>query len=300
MGINVQREGTLYGLSSAPRLCSQSLSALDRIRAHSVDRKCARHARAGNRTQKIHPGAVIEELTSLPKRGRIGWRSVGVKPPEEQEMRAALDQDRRVRLEGGRNVHNAARSAGVKRYIVQSTGFFYAPGPGLATETDSLAFDSTHAISSGARTYQEIEERVLSPGGPEGVVLRYGFFYGPGTWFNKNGDIVNQLRERQCPMVGAGQAVWSWIHIDDAAAATVTALQCAPGIYNIVDDDPSEFSVWLPVYAGAVGAPDPPHLTQADALQQLGPDFVYYATRLRGASNAKAKHELGFTPRRLE
>ena len=236
----------------------------------------------------IGPDAVIDELTSLPRRYT------------PDEMRAAAERDRRVRLEGGRNVLNAARAAGTKRYVVQSTGFFYAPGQGLAGESDALAADATPAVASSVRTYLQIEERLSQAAGLDVVALRYGFFYGPGTWFTDEGDIATQVREGKYPLAGAGTGVWSWVHIADAAAATVAALECDPGVYNVVDDDPSEMSTWLPAFADAVGAPDPPRLTEAEALENFGPDFVYYATRLRGASNAKAKQKLGFAPRRLE
>jgi nucleoside-diphosphate-sugar epimerase len=238
--------------------------------------------------ERVRPDTVIEELTSLPKHYT------------PDEMRAAAERDRRVRLEGGSNVYNAARAAGVHRYIVQSTGFFYAPGRGLATEEDPLAADGSPAVSASVRTYMRVEERVLGGKDLEGVALRYGFFYGPGTWFTDDGDIAGQVRERKYPITGSGQGVWSWVHVEDAAAATAAALECAPGVYNIVDDDPSPLSVWLPAFAAAVGAPDPPRITEPEALQSAGPDFVYYAAQLRGASNAKAKGEMGFVPRRLE
>ncbi|HEY1216466.1 MAG TPA: NAD(P)-dependent oxidoreductase [Bryobacteraceae bacterium] len=237
---------------------------------------------------KVRPEVVIDELTSLPKHYT----------PEE--MRVAAERDRTVRLEGGRNVQNAAIAAGARRYVVQSTGFFYVPGPGLATEADPLAVDASPAVSASARTYTQIEDRVLNAVGIQGVALRYGFFYGPGTWFTQDGDVANQVRNRQYPIAGSGQGVWSWIHIEDAAAATVAALDCTPGIYNVVDDDPSPFSAWLPAFAAYVGAPEPPRVSEEAALQNAGPDGVYYATRLRGASNAKAKREFGFAPRSLE
>ena len=237
---------------------------------------------------KARPDAVIEELTSLPKHYT----------PEE--MRAAADRDRTVRLEGGRNLQNAARAHGARRYIVQSTGFFYAPGPGLATETEPLALDASPAVSASVRTYIQIEQRVLSSSDQEGVALRYGFFYGPGTWFTPDGDVSNQVRDRKFAIAGSGQGVWSWVHVEDAAAATIAALECTPGAYNIVDSDPSELSVWLPAFAAFVGAPEPPSVSEADALQTAGPDWIYYSTRLRGASNTKAKRELRFAPRKLE
>jgi nucleoside-diphosphate-sugar epimerase len=238
--------------------------------------------------RSVKPDAVIDELTSLPRHYT----------PEE--MRAAAERDRRVRVEGGRNVLNAALAAGARRYLVQSTGFYYAPGEGLAIETDALASDATPAIASSVRMYLQIEERLLRTPGLDAVALRYGFFYGPGTWFTADGDMASQIRARQYPLAGAGNGVWSWVHIADAAAATVAALECGPGVYNVVDDDPSEMSTWLTALADATGAPEPPRLAEAEALEKFGPDFVYYATRLRGASNAKAKRQLGFAPRRLE
>jgi 2-alkyl-3-oxoalkanoate reductase len=251
--------------------------------ADVLDPQAVDAALSGNRLD-----AVIEELTSLPKHYTA------------DEMRAAADRDRKVRLEGGRNVQNAARAAGAKRYIVQSTGFFYASAPGLATETDPLALNAPPGVSVKVRTYTEIEERVLGARNMEGVALRYGFFYGPGTWFTHDGDIANQVRERKYPVIGSGRGVSSYVHIEDAAAATVAALECPPGVYNVVDDDPVEMSVWLPAFARFLDAPAPPSISEEEALRTAGPDAVYYASRLRGASNAKAKRELNFTPRLLE
>jgi nucleoside-diphosphate-sugar epimerase len=108
-----------------------------------------------------------------------------------------------------------------------------------------------------------------------------------------------QVRGQHVPVIGNGQGVWSFVHIDDAAAATAVALQRTPGVYNVVDSDPVPQRLWLPAFARAVGAPPPPHITEQRALQGLDADTVYYATRLRGASNEKAKRELNFKPRPL-
>jgi nucleoside-diphosphate-sugar epimerase len=135
----------------------------------------------------------------------------------------------------------------------------------------------------------------------EGVALRYGFFYGPGTYHDaKNGSISEQVREREYPVIDPATGVSSFIHIEDAAAATVSALQIRPGVYNIVDEDPVTTAVWLPAFAASLSAPAPPHVSEQQAIQAGGPDAVYYATQLRGASNAKAKREFEFAPRRLE
>jgi nucleoside-diphosphate-sugar epimerase len=237
---------------------------------------------------RVAPDAVIDELTSLP----------GDYTPEA--MRAAAERDRRLRIEGGQNVRHAARAAGAKRYIVQSTGFFYAPGAGLASEAESLAVNASPGVAGSVQTYLQIEKRVLGSRDLEGIALRYGFFYGPGTYHDPDtGSVTRQVREQKYPMVGEGTGVYSFVHVEDAAAATVAALEGDPGVYNIVDDDPSEMRVWLPAFARFVAAPPPPHITGRQA-EALGPDALYYATRLRGARNDLAKRKLGFSPRRLE
>jgi 2-alkyl-3-oxoalkanoate reductase len=239
--------------------------------------------------KRVKPDAVIDELTSLPKRYT----------PEE--MRAAAERDRNLRLVGGRNLQNAARAAAAKRYIVQSTGFFYGPGEGLASEQDPLAVNASPAVAGSVRTYMQIEERVLGDPKLQGVALRYGFFYGPHTYQDPvDGSVSQQVREQVYPVIGSGRGIFSFVHVEDAAAATVAALECDPGVYNVVDDDPSELAVWLPAFARFLGAPDPPHVSEQDALQKAGPDAVYYAMQLRGASNAVAKRKLGFAPRPLE
>lgn len=142
---------------------------------------------------------------------------------------------------------------------------------------------------------------MLNAPGFAGIALRYGFFYGPGTYQDPStGSVSQQVRERQYPVIGSGQAVFSFVHVEDAAAATVAALEVDPGKYNVVDNDPSEMSIWLPALARFLGAPTPQTITEAEALRTAGPDAVYYATRLRGASNQHAKQKLGFSPRKLE
>jgi nucleoside-diphosphate-sugar epimerase len=237
---------------------------------------------------KVRPDVIINELTSLPKH----YTPI--------EMKAAAERDARVRLEGNKNLIAAAQQTGVRRFLVQSTGFWYAPGAALAEEAERFAYDASPAVAAGAQRYAELESMTLGRTEFAAVALRYGFFYGPGTWFVSDGDMGEQVRQQQVPIIGDGQGVWSWVHIDDAADATVKALDCAPGAYNIVDDNPSEQRVWLTAFARYCGALEPPHISEQQALQAAGSDAVYYATRLRGASNAKAKRELGFRPRPLQ
>jgi nucleoside-diphosphate-sugar epimerase len=229
---------------------------------------------------------VIDELTALPR--------------HPSEMAAATAGDRKLRLEGGGNLHRAARACGVRRYVQQSSGFFLKPGRGLADESEGLAVDASPRVAAHARTYVELEARVLNAKGIEGVALRYGFFYGPGTWYHPDGAAADQARKQELAIIGAGEAVWSWVHIEDAALATVAALTAPPGVYHVADDDPVPVSRWLPAFARWVGAPPPPRVTEQEGRARGGEDAVYYGTKLRGATNAKAKMALSFVPRRLE
>jgi 2-alkyl-3-oxoalkanoate reductase len=234
------------------------------------------------------PEVVIEQLTSLPK------------TYTRESMSATAALNTRIRLEGGANVLAAARAAGVRRYLRQSIAFWGNPGIGLADEATPLVLNGSPAVAADSLTVTEIERRLL--GVPiEGIILRYGFFYGSGTWFATDGDVAQQVRQQQFPIVGTGKGVWSWVHIEDAAIATVAAMERGnPGVYLITDDRPLEVREWLPAYAHWLNAPPPSQLSIEEALQIGGEDAVYYGTQMRGASNAKAKRELDFQPRALE
>jgi len=229
---------------------------------------------------------VIDELTSLPK--------------NPADLPAYSARDRKLRLEGGGNLHQAALGSGVRRYIQQGSGFFLKAGPGLADESLGLAVDASPGVAASAQMYAALEERTLKPQPMEGVVLRYGFFYGPKTWYNPDGGAPDQARARQLPIVGEGLAVWSFVHIEDAANATAAALTAEPGIYNIVDNDPTPVHLCVPKFAAWVGAPPPPHITEETARKLAGEDAIYYNAKLRGATNEKARKLLNFKPRRLQ
>ena len=235
------------------------------------------------------PEVVIETLTALPRHYT------------REAMSAAAPFNKRIRLEGGANVLAAAQAAGVRRYVRQSIAFWAVPGDGLADEKTPLALDASPAVSADARVVTELEQRLLGTANIEGIVMRYGFFYGPGTWFNPDGDVARQVREQQFPIVGNGEGVWSWLHIEDAGLATVAAAERGnPGIYIVANDQPSPVREWLPAFARWLNAPPPPRISVEEALESGGADAVYYGTQMRGVSNAKAKRELGFQPRRLE
>jgi nucleoside-diphosphate-sugar epimerase len=230
--------------------------------------------------------AVIDELTAIPK--------------APSELPAYAGRDRKLRIEGGGNLHRAALACGVRRYIQQSSGFFLDTKGALADESSPLAVTASPLIAGYAQMYTSLEERVLDAS-IEGIVLRYGFFYGPNTWYDPNGGgTTDQVRQQQFPLIEGGEAKWSFVHIEDAAHATVAALTAHPGKYVVVDDHPSPIGVWLPKFASFVGAPTPPSVTAEQARQTAGEDAVYYQTKLNGASNEKARRDLNFTPRRLQ
>ena len=235
----------------------------------------------------VKPDVIINELTALPKHYT----------PEE--MKAASPRDKEVRVKGNANLLTAARAANCRRYVLQSSAFWYAPGPGLADETVSFAFDASPGIADGCRTYTDLES-AAQESGLQAVILRYGFFYGPGTWFAPDGDVGEQVRRREVPVIGEGEGIWNWVHIEDAAAATCAALNADAGVYNVVENQPVAQSVWLPAFAKFLEAPEPPTVSEQHALESAGPDAVYYATKLRGASNQKAKAQLAFRPRPLQ
>src|SRR3954453_16617100 len=235
----------------------------------------------------IKPDVIINQLTALPKHYTA------------EEMKAAAPRDKELRVKGNANLLAAARAANCGRYVLQSAAFWYAPGPGLADETASFAFDASPGIAAGCRTYADLEA-AAQESGLQAVLLRYGFFYGPGTWFTTDGDVGEQVRRREVPVIGKGEGIWNWVHIEDAAAATYAALNADAGVYNIVDSQPVAQSVWLPAFAKFLGASEPPTVSEEQALESAGPDAIYYATKLRAASNQKAKQHLTFRPRPLE
>jgi nucleoside-diphosphate-sugar epimerase len=249
--------------------------------ADAFDPKAVLHA-----IEEAEPDVVIDQLTWL--------------PANPAEIIKSLPNDTRLRREGGANLLAAAKAAGVRRYMVQSRGFYLdSPQGQLADETAKLRYDAPGEIGNATRATGEYDEKVLATPSLQGIVLRYGFFYGPGTWYRPDGAIAEMVRNRQSAIIGEGNAVWSFVHIDDAVAATVAALNAELGVYNIVDDDPLPVSQWLPAFARWVDADEPPRLSVEDARKTAGDEAVFYHTRLTGASNKRAKANLGFAPRQL-
>jgi nucleoside-diphosphate-sugar epimerase len=231
------------------------------------------------------PDAIVHELTDLPP---------NVDPRKAAEQ---LEGNDRIRQEGTRNLVDAALAAGVRRMIAQSIAFVYAFDGGLKTEDDPLFDDAPFPWSRTVRAVHALEDAVTKTDGLEGIVLRYGFFYGPGSSYAPGGHWAREVGRRRFPIVGKGSGVFSFIHVDDAAAATAAALEHGPpGIYNVVDDEPAPLREWLPAYAKAVGAKKPMRVPRFIARLVAGAYTTQMATELCGASNARAKAELGWQP----
>jgi nucleoside-diphosphate-sugar epimerase len=233
------------------------------------------------------PQVVVHQLTALT--GMTGFRKF--------DREFALTN--RLRTEGTDHLLEAARTAGTRRFVAQSfTGWPFARvGGPVKTEDDPLDPDPPAQLRRTLEAIRHLEAAVLGTEGIDGIVLRYGGFYGPGTSAGAGSSMLEDLRRRRFPIVGAGTGVWSFIHIDDAAAATMAAVERgAPGIYQIVDDEPAPVSEWLPALAAAIGAPPPRQVPAWVARLLAGEHAVVLMTEARGASNAKARHELGWRP----
>jgi nucleoside-diphosphate-sugar epimerase len=198
----------------------------------------------------------------------------------------------RLRTEGTDALLAAAREAGVDRFVAQSFASFRTAREGAWVKTEDDALDPAPPAKAreSFAAMQYLEEAVTNAGG---IALRYGVFYGAA-----NDGLIEPVRKRQYPIIGEGSGVASWIHLDDAAAATVLALEHdGPGVFNVVDDDPAPVREWLPVLADALGAAPPRRFPRWLARLVAGDVAVVMGTEARGASNAKAKRELGWEPR---
>jgi 2-alkyl-3-oxoalkanoate reductase len=224
------------------------------------------------------PDAVIHQLTALP--ARLDWGNPRV-----------FDANNRVRIEGTRVLVEAALAGGARRVVAQSIAFAYAPTGERVKEEDAALYTDAPAPFGGAvAAVAELEQLVTGTAGIDGLVLRYGMLYGPGTYHDRRGSTAADIIAGRMPLVPGATGMYSWLHVEDAASAAVAALERgAPGIYNVVDDEPAPQQEWLPVLAQALGA-DPP--TAAETPPAYTPVMSQ-----RAASNAKAKRELGWRPR---
>jgi nucleoside-diphosphate-sugar epimerase len=206
----------------------------------------------------------------------------------------------RLRTEGTDHLLSAGRAIGARRFIAQSyTSSPYArTGGAIKSEEDPLDPTPAHEMRQSLEAIRHLEAAVTGAEWIEGIVLRYGAFYGPGTSMSPGGEQFAMVRKRKFPVVGEGAGVWSFVHIADAAEATVAAIERGKrGVYNVVDDDPAPVADWLPTLADRLGAPKPRRVPRFVGRLFAGEAGVVMMTETRGASNANAKRELGWQPR---
>ena len=232
------------------------------------------------------PDVIVHELTGLD----------GV-APDLKHFDEGFAATNALRTRGTDHLLAAAREAGVARFIAQSfTGWPNERAGGrVKTEEDPIDPSPTAASRETVAAIRHVERATTDAGG---LALRYGGLYGPGNSIGTGGELLDMVHDGKLPLVGDGAGVWSFCHVDDAASATALAVERgAPGVYNIVDDDPAPVSEWLPELARIIGAKPPRHVPAWVARPLIGEHGVSLMTKIRGSSNAKAKRELGWEPR---
>jgi nucleoside-diphosphate-sugar epimerase len=231
------------------------------------------------------PEVVINELTSLP---------VSANP---LAMKRGFDATSRLRRDVSATLVQAARGAGARRIVAQSISFAYRPGSGVRTEADPLWTDAKGQIGALTNSVATLESNTESDPDLESVVLRYGSFYGAGTYFAPGGLYTTMLKRRLLPMPGTGAGVFGMVHIDDAASATVAALDGPTGVFNVVDDVQAPASEWMPLVAGLIGARPPRHVPESLVRVGAGKFLAYLMCDQPAVSNGRARGELGWVPR---
>jgi 2-alkyl-3-oxoalkanoate reductase len=277
---------TVVGTTRSPRRADE----LDRLGAEGVVMDPVDRRAVSQAVRDAKPEVVVHQLTALGDLSPMAMRNLD----------RAFAKTNRLRTEGLDHLLAAAGEVGAQRFLAQSfTGWPYArTGGAVKTEDDPLDQDPPSTARETLAAIRHIETVVPAAAGLVGIVLRYGGFYGPGTGMTRGGSQFEGIRRRQVPLIGDGGGVWSMIHIEDAARATVAAVERGgPGVYNIVDDEPAPASMWLPVFAEVAGAKPPRRIPSWLARPLAGRQVVQMMTESRGASNAKAKRELGWQPR---
>jgi nucleoside-diphosphate-sugar epimerase len=241
------------------------------------------------------PEVIVHQLTALS--GKMSARDM-----RHPDRSFAVTMTNRLRTEATDNLLAAGRAVGARRFVAQSIAAFRFARTGgpVQTEADPLDPNPPAALRTGQAAILHLEQAVTTIEWGEGLALRYGSFYGPGTGISLAPDAVMAapIRKRRFPIVGDGGGVWSHVHIEDAAAATAIAVERGrPGIYNVVDDEPAPVREWLPVLASALGAKPPRRIPRWLVRLLAGEAATAMMTDVRGASNEKAKRELGWQPR---
>lgn len=252
------------------------------VLADALDAAAVKSAVAG-----AAPEVVINQVTAL--KGGIDFKN----------FERSFEQTNRLRTRGTDNLLAASRAAGVRRFLAQSYAGWNLARGGSATKTEEVPLDRAPvpATRSTMDAIQYLESAVTADRSLEGVVLRYATFYGPTGTIGRGGEVVELIRRRRLPLIGDGAGVWSFVHYDDAADATVKAVGTgAPGIYQIADDEPAEVAVWLPELARILGAKPPRRLPVWLARAVVGEAGVSAFTKVRGVDNRKAKAALDWQP----
>jgi nucleoside-diphosphate-sugar epimerase len=237
---------------------------------------------------RARPDAIVHQLTAIPANMNL------------RRFDREFASTNRLRTAGTDNLLAAARAAGVRRVVAQSfAGWTYErAGGSVKTETDPLDPEPPAAFRRTLDAIRYLEGALQAAQGIETIALRYGWFYGPGTSLGRGEPLLDAIRRRQMPIVGSGTGIWSFLHIADAAAATVAALQHgAPGIYNVADDEPAPVREWLPFLATAIDAPPPRRVPAWLGRFAIGRHGVVLMNENRGCSNKKAKSALDWRPR---
>jgi nucleoside-diphosphate-sugar epimerase len=245
----------------------------------ALDPEALHHAVAA-----AQPEIVVNQLTSLPQSAN------------PLAMKRGFDATSRLRREVAGVLVAAARAAGARRVIAQSISFAYRPGPGVRSEADPLWTEAPGQIGALSGSLAALESATLGEPAVEGVVLRYGSFYGPGTYFAPGGLYASLLAKRLLPIPGAGEGLFGFVHVDDAAAATAAALDGPAGVYNVVDDVPAPASEWMPLAARVLGARPPRHVPEALARMGAGTFLTYLMCAQPAVSNERARTVLGWAP----
>ena len=235
---------------------------------------------------RARPDVIVHQLTAIPKDLNL------------RHLDREFVMTNRLRTEGTDHLVSAGQAVGVRRFVAQSNIALYArTGSAVKSEDDPFDQSPGREMRRGLEAIRHLEAAVLGAAWTEGVVLRYGWFYGPGTSMTPSEETYELIRKRKFPLVGRGGGVWSFIHVADAAEATVAAIEHGSrGVYNVVDDDPAAVAEWLPALAEQLGAKKPMRVPRLIGRLFAGEWGAMTMTELRGASNAKAKRELGWRP----
>jgi len=254
----------------------------DVVLADGLDAAAVRTA-----VEKVRPEVVVHQMTAL--KGGIDFK----------HFDDSFAMTNRLRTEGTDNLLAASQAAGVRRFVVQSYAGWNLQHGGSATKTEADPLDPNPvpAQQQTMAAIKHLESAVLNTDGIEGVALRYGSFYGPTGDIGKGGSMVEMIQKRRLPLIGDGTGIWSFIHYDDAASATVKAVESdVTGVFQIADDDPAQAAVWLPEFARILGAKPPRHVPAWIGRLAVGDVGVAAFTEIRGADNTLAKRTFGWQP----